>query len=252
MPNHVTTYITFDGKREDIDELLQAVRSDKQPFDLDKFIPMPDELRDKQSPTRVVSQQEYDECKLDTSKPITAEMQLDYMKRFNHDNWYDWSIANWGTKWNVYDIEEIDDGFRFLSAWDHPHTAIDRLSIAFPDVEIFVRYADEDFGSNVGEYKIKSGDVYDDNIPDYGEDSIKLAIDIDGGDYFYGDYLQDLDDDEDLDNILTRTCIQVNHERSYFVDGFPKRVLERLLELAVADEQYERAKDINKELNKKS
>lgn len=80
--------------------------------------------------------------------------------------WLDWSINNWGTKWNAYDtkIEEIAGGtvtLRFDTAWSHPFPVIEALSVKCPAHEFEVAYADEDLGHNLGKYSIKNGERTD-------------------------------------------------------------------------------------------
>lgn len=77
--------------------------------------------------------------------------------------WYGWNVRNWGTKWNGYDMvgpTEVVGRFwmlQFDTAWSHPLPVIEALSAKFPQDEIWVEYADEDFGHNVGSYKIIDG-----------------------------------------------------------------------------------------------
>lgn len=61
------------------------------------------------------------------------------LKYFGHKNWYDWCIAEWGTKWDIgraseHDpLVEIDDGdwptmtLSFESAWSPPIQAYEKL-----------------------------------------------------------------------------------------------------------------------------
>ena len=56
-----------------------------------------------------------------------AETLKELRNTYGHDNWYDWRIANWGTKWNSYDCEldesQVDLGildYRFDTAWAPP------------------------------------------------------------------------------------------------------------------------------------
>ncbi|NUS02047.1 MAG: hypothetical protein HOV97_05730 [Nonomuraea sp.] len=87
---------------------------------------------------------------------------------FDERGWYGWSLSHWGTKWNAYSqsIEDLPDGRRMLqfdTAWSHPgpvmETIAERLGEKFPDEVVDVRYADEDFGNNVGRYQIIEGEV---------------------------------------------------------------------------------------------
>jgi hypothetical protein len=91
----------------------------------------------------------------------------------------------------------------------------------------------------------------DENVPDNGsEEAYRLAIDISGGDYHFSDGLANAFGEFDIHDTYYATCIQLNHEKDYPFDDFPKKVLDKLLEYAVRDEKYERANKIKEELNK--
>lgn len=69
-----------------------------------------------------------------------------------------WSYANWGTKWNGYDFNQVEPTIiRFSTAWQCPMPVLVELSKKFPDDEISVEYADEDIGSNCGYFTLKDG-----------------------------------------------------------------------------------------------
>lgn len=62
--------------------------------------------------------------------------------------WYEWSIANWGTKWNSYDGVEVLVGpgryvFRFETAWAFPVPIFDALSQRYPSLVFDVATYDE-------------------------------------------------------------------------------------------------------------
>lgn len=89
--------------------------------------------------------------------------------------WRDWSINNWGTKWNGYELEleRKEDGtakLRFQTAWSHPMPVIEALSAKFPEAEIQVSYADEDLGYNLGKYEVLNGARTDLEDLDFGSD----------------------------------------------------------------------------------
>ncbi|WP_417372993.1 hypothetical protein [Glutamicibacter protophormiae] len=77
--------------------------------------------------------------------------------------WLDWSIGNWGTKWNAYDTKTgaLEDGtgtLQFDTAWSHPFPVLEALSVKFPNHPLDVEYADEDLGYNLGKYTITNGE----------------------------------------------------------------------------------------------
>lgn len=89
--------------------------------------------------------------------------------------WNGWNREHWGTKWNGYKmkIEPLEGGLcrlQFDTAWSHPRPVMAALAAKFPDEDIAVEWADEDFGSNLGTYRIVGGAVVDLVEPEYGTD----------------------------------------------------------------------------------
>lgn len=97
----------------------------------------------------------------------------------NHkNNWYNWNIKNWGTKWNSYSHEkESFNTFSFETAWSGVPNLIQVMSIQFPGIEFDYEYSDEDTGYNCGSYKFLNGKIVESFIPDGGsKESYDLAF----------------------------------------------------------------------------
>jgi len=67
------------------------------------------------------------------------------IKLYGHDNWYNWSIANWGTKWDACEscINNNDINFfsvSFETAWAPPIDWIDNIMEDFPDLCFELEY----------------------------------------------------------------------------------------------------------------
>ena len=86
----------------------------------------------------------------DFSKPIAERL------KFEGDNWYDWNVRNWGTKWDVavshneeYPetelVEEWSDRlvYSFNTAWSPPVSALAELSAQYPNVVMTHSYEEE-------------------------------------------------------------------------------------------------------------
>ncbi len=262
MPNHVSNILTVKGSNDKVLEVIKTLLNEKGGVTFDNFAPMPEELRNTISPTRIVSQEEYDKTKKEleeklandekvfsTSLPLTAEIQSELIKKYGAENWYDWALENWGTKWGAYDGYKIDeDSVFFLSAWSTPLNGIIKLSNKFPDVEIIVDYADEDFGHNVGQYTIQNGTMINDNVPEGGSlEAIRMALEITGGeDYYLGDMLSELTEEEvegikNGESDYYGNFITLVIEREDVDDNFPVFLNQYLLEKAVENEQFEYA-----------
>lgn len=102
------------------------------------------------------------------------------IKEFGHASWYEWSIANWGTKWNAYSTKRVSDTtVRFETAWSMPSKAITALAAIYPDETIRIRWADEDFGNNAGDITIKATEVISGGVFDnYSTAAHTLAMEL--------------------------------------------------------------------------
>lgn len=102
------------------------------------------------------------------------------LKQYGHANWYDWSRVNWGTKWNAYNTNRVDEvTVRFDTAWSAPIPVIDALSKRYPEVEFRLRWADEDTGSNTGDIAVKNGEVVKgDRIEDQSPEAYDLYLEL--------------------------------------------------------------------------
>ena len=115
-------------------------------------------------------------------------------KRYGYKDWYDWSIANWGTKWNASETRVFDKGIQFDTAWSCPVSLLKELSKHTP---IVVSFADEDTGSNYGIYEFNNGKSkvwLDDSNNMAGEAIACRGCDEDAvSDFFSGDFYSDED-----------------------------------------------------------
>lgn len=97
---------------------------------------------------------------------------------YGSNNWYDWSISHWGTKWNSYSNNCEGHTISFHTAWSAPHPVIERLAEMFPDVTITHKWADEDIGNNCGECVYADGVCVSEYYPDGDVESVNFACSI--------------------------------------------------------------------------
>ena len=269
MPNHITNRLTIIGTEQQVAQVRSEIKGEEEDrfIDFHKIAPIPKELEGTVSPMRIISQEEYDiqEKKIATndlteneknwgiSRSLTQALADEYKAKFGHCDWYGWQTDNWGTKWNGYDQYSNDDAvIEFNTAWSTPYSLLVNLSKKYPQVTFEVEYADEDFGYNVGRYVLLNGETIEQNIPDGGtQEAIEMAMDIKGDDEYYleGYLIDDADEDGELSG-FAETLIQIAHEREVLHKEYPTIVLEKLRELALADEQFERVVQIGNYLAK--
>lgn len=94
----------------------------------------------------------------------------------------EWSITNWGTKWNAYGYEEgtdysACDELTFQTAWSAPHPILRKLSEMFPEIVFKHQWADEDIGMNCGERCYLGGEKIDEFIPE-GIRATEFALEV--------------------------------------------------------------------------
>lgn len=229
MPNHITNIIEFDCSYDRFVEIATFLKGDAaKPLgevDFNTLIPMPESLNIEAGSRGDTGYRAYLEFLQQSSKykrASTKEMlEESFRDRFKNDpeiwelgkqyyentklygapHWYDWRCDHWGTKWNAYDCNAVSEGvceLSFLTAWDGVPEIVQTISKKFWDVRIHYRYADEDFGNNVGELIFEDGDVIEENFPDGGSnEAIELAAAVMGGEpEDYGYYKNDDDDYE--------------------------------------------------------
>ena len=148
--------------------------------------------------------------------------------RYGYKDWYDWSIENWGTKWNACDCFDNGDYIEFETAWSLPHPVYAKLAEITP---IRVVYADEDLGSNCGLvdfYKDKDGDICFNQLM---EESTELAYDTWGYSHItaYDEDWNEIEDENDqryIDANKNYFAIQEEINTLMNIDNFQKDLVE--------------------------
>lgn len=152
MPNWCNNSITIVGPADKIQALWNAAQAENSGL-LNAMLPMPEGLRN-------------------TVKGSGDELQTE-----THDgytNWYDWSVARWGTKWDVDTdalyLEDLGDGRAqisggFDSAWSPPIEAFKAYADANTDVKMQLKYFEPGM-SFMGVWDNEGGDTYYDDVGD--------------------------------------------------------------------------------------
>ena len=77
--------------------------------------------------------------------PVSDKEMKQLKEKYGSDNWYDWSLNNWGTKWDVCESEILNNDINFFSvsfetAWGPPTEWIDNIMQDFPDLCFQLEY----------------------------------------------------------------------------------------------------------------
>ena len=132
MPNWCSNRVFIDGSQEELDRFDDYVGTDKARFQLNKIIPMPENI-------------------------YQGDLGEKEKRKYGDKNWYDWSYQNWGTKWEIDPLSiEIEDSgpdlvtYSFETAWGPPFHVYNHLVKEFPKLNIEWYHRDEFDGK--GEY----------------------------------------------------------------------------------------------------
>ena len=141
MPNWCDNQITITGPNSVIDKIEKIVNEESNNAEnglLQFFHPMPKELLETEAGPLAKTKKE---------KQARQARKL----KFGAENWYDWRVNNWGTKWEVcefYGIDKQPDAligdstitFAFSSAWSPPIGAYEKFLENNPDCFIRAYY----------------------------------------------------------------------------------------------------------------
>jgi hypothetical protein len=184
LPNHCSNELKVSGPRTVVDRFMHKVAGpDKNGvtglFTLNAFIPMPADV-------------------------IRGDLSVEAERASNGRNWYSWSIQNWGTKWDVYDVrcdtrpmnltpleqlvlavEQRDPHteitYCFNSAWGPPLEALREMVAQHSDLKFEFRYAEP--GCMFGGWMTgEDGECSEENCSLEEEDGRDLCMEICGFD----------------------------------------------------------------------
>lgn len=161
MPNWVYNSLTIEGNAEDISAIKTQLN---QPFqrqhDQWNMETRQMELQDVtySNPVfafwNIIKPTNLEAYNKQSDHSLPMEEQL----MFKGDNWYDWNVTNWGTKWDVAvsdneqypETELINEEdwsdrliYSFNTAWSPPLPAIATLSEQYPNLEFTLSYEEE-------------------------------------------------------------------------------------------------------------
>lgn len=172
MPNWVTTRLLVEGPKPDLDNFFDTMIINGE-FTFEGILPMPPILKNTTKgtlssiglqllhaveqklvePPLLLFQSWIDKVKNGRSEPfyISAERYLEHNPEYReaamlavqaqnetgYQDWYEWSIHNWGTKWDAGSTElllrsDVQIELEFNTAWSFPYPVFEALTEAFP------------------------------------------------------------------------------------------------------------------------
>lgn len=130
MPNWCNNELIVIGDSKELKRFKREVKTKDRKLSLAVHFPEPD----------------YNEVKVKPTFPEYHKEEFVNPK----EAWWDWRIQNWGTKWDIGDVEltEDDDGlcYVFDSAWSPPIGWLQRVALSFPKLKFKLKYREDGMG----------------------------------------------------------------------------------------------------------
>ena len=158
MPNWCYNTLEVRGQPEDVQKFFEHAQSEtmekcvksynplsyesmliKRDLDFNKFIKMPQELKETKSEFGGTEEEQEERFKKYEAN----------IAKYGYATWYEWAIDNWDTKWNSgeveYDYDVGDDTlfYRFSTAWSPPMKIFHKMAQMFPSLKFHATYRDE-------------------------------------------------------------------------------------------------------------
>lgn len=194
MPNYCNNLLEVSGDTTELkaflskginEEYIEWSKSTDMVWRMSYYYSMPTELEGTDAP------------------PIIASPEI--IKKYGHDNWYSWRVANWGTKWDCtadsdsYNTDnETYFNCEFDSAWSPPCEWLAHVIKAYPNLE-FKMYFMETGCWFCGVAYSRDGEmIREDGEPKRYSDSTGFEVDFDSEREVYIDSQGTEIDDEDV------------------------------------------------------
>jgi hypothetical protein len=144
MPNYCSNVVEIQGPQHILKTLVE------HRLDFMKIHPYPPELD-------ITAGREGADDSPEQKALVAAEESN--LEKYGYKNWYDWCVANWGTKWNAggdNDAMQVDYDedvgnqsialFQFDTAWAPPLGVMEKLMETHPELSIECRYHEPGVG----------------------------------------------------------------------------------------------------------
>ena len=227
MPNWSYNTLRISGKpdkmREFYDSSIKKNSNDTEVFNFSNIFPMPEKIKNTISPSSSAKGKKWINSEKAKVRDMSISQLLDeesesglipcenntdekcqlLKKEFGADNWYDWNINTYGTKWDIEVTDFIQEDCEFIAhfntAWSPPATFLYNLSVKFPSLEINLNYELEGCDECGVFYTDSDGNLSHetDEVTYRGSDGRDIYYNSDDGEWHYQD------DDEVCDDYIS-------------------------------------------------
>lgn len=156
MPNWCECDLTVKGSPKDLKVFQEFAKSNEELLSANNFIPYPEEFRKQDVLVSELRKKARAEELSEEETKKAWEMKDGY-----NSGGYQWCITNWGTKWDLNDVNLLSEteesaSYTFSTAWSPPVQTIIAMSEKFPTLHFTIKYYECGMGFS-GTVKLKGG-----------------------------------------------------------------------------------------------
>lgn len=159
MPNWIINKLTVDNGIEDVVDYTSNPKENNNYMDFNNIRRMPNCV-------------------------YQDNLSMNDRKIYGNNNWYDWSLMNWGCKWNASSTDFVPDenSIYFDTPWSGVPGLMFELSKRFPNSKFRYIFADEDMFMNTGIFEFQNGKILREEFHNMDYSAYKVYVET------YGDY----------------------------------------------------------------
>jgi len=213
MENDVVNILTVLGKTSEVMEVMSTLLNSERDVTFTGILPIPTEFKESA-----------------------------YLTNIKYVNW---AIKNWSTKFDASETVVIAPNVvKFVTVGTTPINLIGTLSERYPNVKLKIEFADEDLGTNVGDYTFMNGDVVDVNtLISQSKEAYEKSMEI-THDYYYVEQFIHTLIESDCEHEFPSMCVQIAYDRRKLDIEYPSFILDMFEGWAVEEEDYEFAEKV--------
>ncbi|WP_138505720.1 hypothetical protein [Nostoc sp. PA-18-2419] len=142
MANYVENYLTVEGSNQSVKAFFERANTNQSLFDFNAFVPMPPNI---------------------FQGDLGAEEEQMYP---GEQNWYGWSISNWGTSSRGYTVVHKPPFVQLRTVWSVPLPVLLAASEQFPDLKFTNEWIESTLEA-AGRFILQSGQIWLDESENY-------------------------------------------------------------------------------------
>ena len=173
MPNHCENDLYVSGPAEELQAFIEFAQGPRGstaslqevlPLSAHKFVPVPDEFWQNDYLCATCGHRQPEG---QGPEPISNQCPNGcegHMKAAYNRGGYEWCIANWGTKWGLYEVEVLEEDpaqgrleYTFQTAWSPPIPVVEAMAKRYPKLTFALDYF-ESGGGFMGSCEYQHGD----------------------------------------------------------------------------------------------